>query len=279
MSLLIEPEVLATLLNDKKVLPFDARFSLSDKKQGRALYRQGHIPGAVFADLEEDLSGPVIMGRTGRHPLPEPQVFSEKLRQWGIKKKTHVVVYDDGSHAMAARAWWQLRWAGVKKVFMLHGGMKAWQAGRYPVTKELPERTDSDFEPKYSGFPVMEGNELMANLGTDKYTLIDARGHERFTGEIEPLDAMAGHIPGAVCHPFMDNMDDDGRFLSKKKLRKRFSSLIKEGSAPVLYCGSGVTACHNLFAMEYAGVEGGILYPGSWSDWITDPERPIATEE
>ena len=278
MSLLIEPEVLATLLNDKKVLPMDARFSLSDKRQGKELYRQGHIPGAVYADLEEDLSGPVISGKTGRHPLPDKKKFAKKLREWGIKKKTTVIVYDDGSHAMAGKAWWQLRWAGVKKVLVLHGGIKAWQAARYPMTINIPNRSGTDFEPSFKGMPVVQVDELQLHLDDEKHTLIDARGHERFSGRKEPLDFRAGHIPTAVCRPFMDNMDDSGRFLSKNELKKQFRCLIKKESLPVHYCGSGVTACHNLLAMEYAGIEGSALYPGSWSEWIVDPERPIVTE-
>lgn len=278
MSLLIEPEVLATLLNDKKVLPMDARFSLSDRRQGKELYRQGHIPGAVFADLEEDLSGPVISGQTGRHPLPDKKKFAKKLREWGIKRKTTVIVYDDGSHAMAARAWWQLRWAGIKKVLVLHGGIKAWQAARYPMTTDIPDRSGTDFEPSFKGMPVVQVDELLLHLEDGRYTLIDARGHERFSGRKEPLDLRAGHIPTAICHPFMDNMDDSGRFLSKKELRKQFRCLVEEDSLPVHYCGSGVTACQNLLAMEYAGIEGSALYPGSWSEWITDPERPVVTE-
>lgn len=278
MPLLIEPEVLATLLNDKKVLPVDARFSLSDRRQGRDFYRQGHIPGAVYVDLEEDLSGPVVSGKTGRHPLPDKKKFAKKLREWGIKRKTTVIVYDDGSHAMAARAWWQLRWAGVKKVLVLHGGIKAWQAARYPMTCDLPERFGTDFEPSFRGMPVIQADELLSDLDSGKLTLIDARGHERFSGRKEPLDHRAGHIPTAKCRPFMDNMDDSGRFLSKKELKRQFADLVANGSMPVHYCGSGVTACHNLLAMEYAGIGGSVLYPGSWSEWIVDPERPVVTE-
>ena len=278
MSLLIEPEVLATLLNDKKVLPLDARFSLSDKRQGWELYQRGHIPGAVYADLEQDLSGAVVAGRTGRHPLPDQKKFANKLREWGIKRKTMVVVYDDGSHAMAARAWWQLRWAGIKKVGVLHGGIKSWQAARYPMTRDIPDRSGTDFEPSFKGMPAVEADELLAHLKSEKYILIDARGHERFSGKNEPLDFKAGHIPGAVCRPFMDNLDESGRFLPKKELRQQFRAMIANGSLPVHYCGSGVTACHNLLAMEYAGIEGGILYPGSWSEWIVDSQRPVAAE-
>lgn len=278
MTLLIEPEVLATLLNDKKVLPMDARFSLSNKKLGRELYQQGHIPGAVYADLEEDLSGPVITGKTGRHPLPDKLHFANKLRDWGIKRKTTVIVYDDGSHAVAARAWWLLRWAGVKKVMVLHGGIKAWMAARYPMTTDLPERSGTDFKPSFQNMPVVQVDELVLHLGDGKYSLIDARSPERFSGKKEPQDFKAGHIPSARCRPFMDNMDDSGRFLSKKELRKQLSEVITEDSSPVHYCGSGVTACHNILAMEYAGIEGSVLFPGSWSEWINDPERPVVVD-
>ncbi|KEQ19792.1 hypothetical protein GZ78_07985 [Endozoicomonas numazuensis] len=269
--------MLATLLTDPKVIVLDARFSLADPKLGQALYGQGHIPGSRYIDLEKDLSAPVISGKTSRHPLPEPDAFAERLRAQGISKTTHVVVYDDGGHAMAARAWWQLRWVGVKSVQVLHGGFKSWVAGHYPVTTDIPVITKSDFSADVDHSMTVSASDVLNQLKNPVFRLIDARAPERFAGEVEPLDNKAGHIPGAVCHPFTANMDDSGSFLSEQQLQKQLGDLMVDGLEPVFYCGSGVTACHNLLAMEYAGMLGAKLYPGSWSEWITDENRPVAT--
>ncbi len=268
--------MLATLLHDDKVVLLDARFSLSNPREGKMLYDQGHIPGALYADLEQDLSGGIIPGRTGRHPLPDPLDFTTTVRRWGVTENTNIVVYDEGGHVMAARAWWLLRWAGFNKVFLLHGGVKAWQGARYPMTTEVAHRTASDVSPSYDGMPVISSAEIANELGGQHFTLIDARGEERFRGDAEPLDSRAGHIPGAICHPFANNMDEQGRFLSRESLRQQFENIILQGSYPVFYCGSGVSACHNIFAMACAGLNQAILYPGSWSEWITDPHHPIA---
>ena len=279
MSPLIEPEVLATLLNNERVVILDARFDLASPTAGRLFYNQSHLPGAYYADLEDDLSGTIISGQTGRHPLPEPDVFAEKLRVWGIDDDTHVVVYDDGGYAMAARAWWQLRWIGVQHVSVLHGGYKAWIAGKYPVTSETPAVHFSHFISRLhdQDQDLVSASDILHQLENPVMCLVDARSHERYAGESEPIDARAGHIPGAICHPFSDNMDDEGRFLPPEQLRETFAVLLPEGLEPVFYCGSGVTACHNLLAMEYAGLSGAKLYPGSWSEWITDESRPVAT--
>ncbi|MFK0570687.1 sulfurtransferase [Endozoicomonas sp.] len=280
MPLLIEPEMLATLLKDEHLILLDARFSLAEPKQGRVMYLQGHIPGATYGNLEEDLSGLIVPGKTGRHPLPEPEDWLATLRSWGIDEQSQVVVYDDGSHAMAARAWWLLRWAGVFQVKILHGGMKAWLAGRYPVTADIPKRPESQHRFSTGYMPVVSAEDLLVEMESEGngqlHKLIDARAYERFRGDEESLDPVAGHIPGAVCRPFTENLDEDGRFLSADNLREILTSLIGEDSRPVFYCGSGVTACHNIFAMEYAGLSGATLYPGSWSEWITDPGHPIA---
>ncbi|MGI9276005.1 MAG: sulfurtransferase [Endozoicomonas sp.] len=277
MSPLIEPEVLATLLNDARVVIIDARFNLTEAQLGLTMYRQGHIPGAQFADLEKDLSGPVVPGKTGRHPLPDLDTLAEKIRHWGISEKSHVVVYDDGGHAMAARAWWLFRWAGLKKIQVLHGGIKAWQAGRYPMTSEQSLAEVSDFQSQVNPGMTVSADDIMQQLPSKQCCLIDARAIERFSGETEPLDSRAGHIPGAFCHPFTVNMDDSGEFLPRATLRARLEKVINNHPEPVFYCGSGVTACHNILAMEYAGLSGARLYPGSWSEWITDPARPIET--
>lgn len=279
MSPLIEPEVLATLLNDERVVILDARFDLASPTAGRSLYKQNHLPGAYYADLEDDLCGPIVSGQTGRHPLPEPDLFAEQVRAWGIDDDTHVVVYDDGGHAMAARAWWQLRWIGVQHVSVLHGGYKAWIAGKYPVTTEIPAVHFSHFISRLQEQVLVSSADVLNQLECPVMCLIDARSHERYAGESEPIDARSGHIPGAICHPFSDNMDNEGRFLPPEQLRETFAALLSEGLEAVFYCGSGVTACHNLLAMEYAGLPGAKLYPGSWSEWITDESRPVATLE
>ncbi len=277
MSLLIEPEVLATLLNDDKITLLDTRYSLTDSSFGKKMYQQGHIPGAVYADLEDDLSGPVIPGKTGRHPLPAPESFVEKVQQWGIDSNSHVIIYDDGSHAMAARAWWQLNWIGIKNVSLLHGGIKAWLAGRYPLTSAKTQVSNTRFAFNGHQRPTAKAEDIFAQLDHPVLSLIDARAPERFSGEMEPLDSRAGHIPGAVCYPFTRNMDDNGRFLSPEQLRKQLVTLIDPAKQSVFYCGSGVTACHNIFAMELAGYTDSVLYPGSWSEWIVDPARPLET--
>lgn len=283
MPLLIEPEMLVTLLRDEHLVVLDARFSLAEPKQGRVMYHQGHIPGAVYVDLEKDLSGLIVPGETGRHPLPKTEDWLATLRSWGVDEQSQVVVYDDGSHAMAARAWWLLRWSGVSQVKILHGGMKAWLAGRYPVKADILARPESQHWFSTGHMPVISAEDLLVEMESEGsgflHKLIDARAYERFRGEEESLDSVAGHIPGAVCRPFTENLDEDGRFLSADNLREIFTSLIGEDYRPVFYCGSGVTACHNIFAMEYAGLSGATLYPGSWSEWITDPRRPVAKDQ
>ncbi|WP_330926051.1 sulfurtransferase [Candidatus Sororendozoicomonas aggregata] len=277
MSLLVEPEVLATLPGDTRARVLDARFSLADASQGRSLYNEAHIPGALYVDLEQDLSGPVIVGKTGRHPLPEAFHFSKKLQSWGIDETTQVVVYDEGSHAMAARAWWLLRWMGLTRVCVLHTGLKGWLAEDRPVSAELPVITPTTFESEGGHMPVISADTITRSLAADAaMTLIDARAVERFNGQVEPIDPRAGHIPGALCHPFTDNMDQQGRFLPPPVLKETLEPLLRGDDRAVFYCGSGVTACHNLLAMEYAGLGTGVLYPGSWSEWVTDVNRPIA---
>ena len=252
----------------------DARFDLSDLKAGQNAYRQGHILGAIYADLEQDLSGPVVPGITGRHPLPDPAVFLEKLRMWGISRKTSIVVYDDGNHAMAARAWWLLRWMGLTEVAILHGGMKGWLAGGYPVTNEQSAISKTELMLTAGAMPTITVDELFKVFHSPEYQLVDARSEERFNGSAEPIDSKAGHIPGATCHPFTRNMDEQGRFLPVRELKATFEKFQAGGRETIFYCGSGITACHNLFAMAYAGLDVGKLYPGSWSEWITGAARP-----
>lgn len=276
--LLTAPQ-LAERLSAPELRILDCRFALDDPAYGRTRYAEGHVPGAQFADLERDLSGPIIKGVTGRHPLPDPARLQEALRAWGVDQDSTIVLYDDGPGAFAARAWWLLAWLGKRDgVFLLDGGFQAWQAAGLPVTAQVTEPARGDFTARPDACLVVEADQLGRRLAEPGLTLIDARALPRFRGEVEPLDPVAGHIPGARCAPFTENLGADGRFLPPEQLRQRFENLLA-GRNPeqlVAYCGSGVTACHNLFAMSLAGLPLAPLYAGSWSEWITDPARPVA---
>ncbi|MDC0689570.1 sulfurtransferase, partial [Mitsuaria sp. RG] len=280
LAQLITPQQLAECLDAPGLVILDCRFALEDVDYGQRSYAEGHIAGAHFADLERDLSGPVVKGRTGRHPLPDPQRLVERLREWGVDNDSQVVLYDDGPGAFAARAWWLLAWLGKREaVFILDGGLKAWHAAHLPLSLDSPARREGTF----SGDPDMklliDATHLGKRLDDPALTLIDARGLPRFLGEVEPIDPVAGHIPGAKCAAFTDNLGADGRFLPTDKLKQRFAEKLA-GRSPedlVAYCGSGVTACHNLFALALAGYPLGRLYAGSWSEWINDPQRGVAT--
>jgi len=282
LAQLITPQQLAECLDAPGLVILDCRFALEDVDYGQRSYAEGHIAGAHFADLERDLSGPVVKGRTGRHPLPDPQRLVERLREWGVDNDSQVVLYDDGPGAFAARAWWLLAWLGKREaVFILDGGLKAWHAAHLPLSLDSPARREGTF----SGDPDMklliDATHLGKRLDDPALTLIDARGLPRFLGEVEPIDPVAGHIPGAKCAAFTDNLGADGRFLPTDKLKQRFAEKLA-GRSPedlVAYCGSGVTACHNLFALALAGYPLGRLYAGSWSEWINDPQRGVATGE
>ncbi|MDD7804784.1 MAG: sulfurtransferase [Endozoicomonas sp. (ex Botrylloides leachii)] len=272
---LIEPELLTLLLHDELVRVLDVRFNLSDTQQGRYLYQQAHIPGAVYVDLEQDLSNHAMIGRAGRHPLPDPARFLEKIQAWGIQQASKIIIYDAGNHAMAARAWWLLRWMGLTNVAVLHGGMKVWRADNYPLDAGRPVFKRSTIKLQPGHMPVANIETIFNGLGSAKFKLIDARSEERFYGKSEPIDSRSGHIPGAICHPFTRNMDKQGRFLSAQQLEKLFIPLLDGREEKIFYCGSGITACHNILAMEYAGLGTGTLYPGSWSEWVIDPKRPV----
>jgi thiosulfate/3-mercaptopyruvate sulfurtransferase len=251
----------------------DCRASLASAEAGRELYRQGHLPGASFADLLHDLSGPILPGRTGRHPLPPIETFVARVRSWGIGEASQVVVYDDAGGAFAARLWWLLRWLGHESVAVLDGGYPAWIAEGRPVTTQAPILAVGDFSPRARTDWLVQARDLMQS---SPRKLFDARAPERFRGDVEPIDPVAGHIPGALSLPFADNLQE-GRFRPAAELRERFAAALG-GTAPeeaVVYCGSGVTACHDLLAFAHAGLPIPKLYAGSWSEWITDPERPV----
>jgi thiosulfate/3-mercaptopyruvate sulfurtransferase len=275
---LITAQQLAERLEAPVIL--DCRFALEDLDYGQRSYACGHIAGAHFADLERDLSGPIVKGVTGRHPLPEPKHLVEKLRAWGIDNDSEVVLYDDGPGAFAARAWWLLAWLGKRSgVSILDGGLKAWHAAGLPLSLDPPPKREGSFSGEPDMGLVIGAEQLAKRLGQPDLTLIDARGLPRFRGEVEPIDPVAGHIPGAQCAAFTDNLGADGRFLPADQLKQRFAQQL--GKRPpeqlVAYCGSGVTACHNLFALSLAGYPLGTLYAGSWSEWITNPQRQVAT--
>ncbi|MEM1125124.1 MAG: sulfurtransferase [Bacteroidota bacterium] len=244
----------------------DCRFRLSDPAYGRRAHAAGHIPGAVYAHLNDDLSGPVVPGQTGRHPLPDPQRLAYQLGRWGVHKEAQVVAYDDLGGAIASRLWWLLRWLGHRAVAVLDGGWDAWTHAGLPIETVAPVPASRRFTPHLHPHLIADADEVAAGVPC----LLDARAAERYRGEHEPIDPVAGHIPGALNTPFKDSLTAAGFMRSPEALRTRFGPVLA-GRAPedtVVYCGSGVTACHVLLAMAHAGLEGARLYPGSWSEWI-----------
>ena len=277
---LIGPEQLAARQQTPGLVILDCRSALEDPDYGQRNYAQGHIEGARFADLNRDLSSPVVKGRTGRHPLPDSDTLVERLRAWGISNDSDIVLYDDGPGMYAARAWWLLAWLGKREgVYLLDGGLKAWHAAGLPLSLDAPGGEPGDFTGDPDMSLVLSASRLQGRLGRPEMTLIDARAEARFRGEVEPIDPVAGHIPGAQCVAFNENLGPDGRFLPPEQLKQRFADKLQDRPAESLvsYCGSGVTACHNLFALCLAGYPLGTLYAGSWSEWIVDPEREVAT--
>lgn len=274
---LVDSEELARHLGDPTWVVFDCRFKLADVHAGRRAYEAEHIPGARYADLDIDLSGPKTPV-SGRHPLPDADLLAKKLGQWGIDASKQVVAYDEGNGALAARFWWLLRWLGHRCVAVLDGGYAAWrQEGRATETR-VPVPAPAHFEPRVEDTLWVCTTEVETMLEKSNRLLIDARSSARFRGKQETLDSVAGHIPGAVNRPFEANLDSTGRFLPAARLHEEFTGLVagRPANAVIHSCGSGVTACHNLLAMEIAGLSGSRLYPGSWSEWIRDPRRPIA---
>lgn len=273
---LIDPATLAARLGDPRVVVVDCRFELADPAAGERAYLAAHIPGAVFADLERDLSGPKTP-TTGRHPLPAPDQLTATFRRLGIAPSLQVVAYDQDAGGFASRLWWLLRWLGHDAVAVLDGGFARWvEEGR-----DTRSGRDTRAATTFTGTPrdgfVMSASAVAALQEQPAgWRLIDARAPERYRGDVEPIDPVAGHIPGAVNHPFLRNVSN-GRFRSPEDLRAEFAALL--GDVPpartVCYCGSGVTACQNLLALEHAGLGGGKLYAGSWSEWVTDPTRPV----
>ena len=275
-QILVSSEVLVNQLTNPGWIVVDCRFALSDSDAGRLAYKESHIPGAHYAHLDEDLSGPVT-SESGRHPLPDPDQFCQTVGAWGVTPKSQVVVYDDTGGAIAARLWWLLRWLGHSNVALLDGGWQRWQALGFPVQHTIPVTLPTKYPAAEPGQTWLTTAQVIQALEEGEITLVDARTSERFVGEVEPIDPVAGHIPGAVNRSMQLNLDRNGLFKPAEQLRAEFESLLKNRSEEdvVHMCGSGVTACHNLLAMEQAGLTGSRLYPGSWSEWIRDSARPI----
>lgn len=274
----IEPAEVVPHLGDPRWAIVDCRFDLAKPGAGYAQYRSGHIPGARYAHLNQDLSGPITPS-TGRHPLPPLEEFARQLGTWGIDERSQVIAYDDAAGAIAARLWWMLHWVGHEAAAVLNGGLKAWLAAGLPLEVDERRPTPATFVARPRAEQAVTLDELVPALADRSVVLVDARSADRFAGQNETLDPVAGHVPGARNHPFMSNLDAERRFLPTHVLRERWSKTLADASADrvVTMCGSGVTACHDLLALQIAGFSGARLYPGSWSEWIRDARRPIAT--
>ncbi len=271
---IISPETLLSQIDQSGQRIIDCRFYLAQPDAGRQAYLESHIPGAIYAHLDDELSGKIIPGKTGRHPLPDIQQLSRLFSFWGIDESTQVIIYDQGHSGIAARLWWMLHWLGHPIAAVLDGGWEGWLNTEGPCTDKIATITPSTFIAKLQAGWVVEADDLLAK---DAFLLMDARAASRFKGLEEPIDPVAGHIPGAVSMPFLENLTALGRWRKPDELARRFAQGQASERPVVCYCGSGVTACNNLLAMYYAGLGMKKLYPGSWSHWITDKDRPIST--
>ncbi|MBL8516438.1 MAG: sulfurtransferase [Betaproteobacteria bacterium] len=276
--MLVTTAELANHLHDPAWMLFDTRHDLIDTTKGPREYSQGHIEGAHFLSIDDDLSA-AKTGTNGRHPLPDAGAFAARMAALGASPDHQFVIYDGTGGMYAARLWWMLRWIGAPNVALLDGGIAKWMVEKRPVTPATPRpRTPvaNGFKPQ-SGLTVDAGD-VLAHLGDAQRTVLDARAGERYRGEVEPIDPVAGHIPDAVNRFWQANLNPDGTFKTRDDLHREYSQVLagRPPSAIVHQCGSGVTACHNLFAMEWAGLAGSRLYPGSWSEWVADPSRPVA---
>lgn len=276
MNLLVTTQELAAHLNDPDWIIFDTRHDLSDTEMGRHAYAEDHIPGAFFLHMDDDLSSPKN-GRNGRHPLPDQRDFAARMAALGLTRGKHAVVYDDAGGMVASRLWWMLRWLGMGRVVLLDGGYPKWLREGRPVTSQVPVPVPARNDFVLQAGMTVDTGFVLSRLGDAGRVVLDARSPERYRGEQEPLDPVAGHIPGAVNRPFKSNLNADGTFRPAGLLRAEYLELL-QGRAPgqmVHQCGSGITACHNLFAMELVGLTGSRLYPGSWSEWVADRSRPV----
>jgi thiosulfate/3-mercaptopyruvate sulfurtransferase len=272
---LVDARTLSTGRDDFVI--FDCRFDLANVHWGEAQFAESHLPGAQYLHLDRDLSSPITPD-SGRHPLPDPEVFARRLGALGVDPECQLVAYDQGNGAHAARLWWLARWIGLTRVAVLDGGFAAWRAAGLPLESAVRTRAPRVLTARVRPDAWVTSAQLDALRLRPGTLLVDARGTERFAGRNETIDPVAGHVPGARNRPFLDNLGADGRFLAPAELRQRWSTLL--GSLPpagvISMCGSGVTACQNLLALEHAGLPGARLYAGSWSEWIRDPGRPVA---
>jgi len=279
---LISAAELQQHINNPTFAILDCRAELTDPNAGAAAFAAGHIPGAQHADSDRDLSdkspGPNGEFR-GRHPLPVIDHFIETLRGWGVYPNSQVIAYDAHGSMFAARVWWMLRWVGHKSVAVLDGGLPAWEALGGELTQAVINRPRGSITRQASLVSSVSADDVLANLSARARVVLDARAADRFRGENETIDPVAGRIPGAKNRWFKDNLQADGKFKSPDLLRSEYSALIKSPGSTIMQCGSGISACHNLLAMEIAGLPGAMLYPGSWSEWSSDPARPIAVGE
>jgi thiosulfate/3-mercaptopyruvate sulfurtransferase len=279
-STLIDAATLAQHVTDPNWVILDCRHDLLNAAYGRNAFAEGHIQNAQFASIDDDMSGPKAgSGPTfrGRHPLPDRAALVETLRGFGINDDTQVVACDAQGGMYAARAWWLLRWIGHEAVAVLDGGLAAWTAAGQPLVTPVAPRPRGNISERASLTRTVSAAELVENLSSARYQVVDARANDRFRGENETIDPVGGHIPGAKNRFFKDNLAADGRFKDAASLKAAFAPLFGSAADAVMQCGSGVTACHNLLAMEIAGLPGAALYPGSWSEWCADPSRPVAT--
>jgi thiosulfate/3-mercaptopyruvate sulfurtransferase len=273
---IIPPEALHARLGSSDLVILDCRHSLADFALGRRLYDESHIPGAFFAGVEEDLAGPKT-GKNGRHPLPDPQTFARFLSERGVNDATQIVAYDAGADMFAARLWFLCRWIGHDATAVLDGGLAAWNALGFPVTAAPPEaRREGRLTIALRPELVVGADFVLAHLNSEEVQLVDARAFERFSGETEPIDPVGGHIPGAKQRWFKDNFESDGRLKSPERLREEFAENGFDSKRTVHQCGSGVSSAVNHLAMVHAGLEGSRIYNGSWSEWVSDPARPVA---
>jgi len=278
-TLLISPHLLAAHLDDPNWIVFDCRFLLSQPDEKEADYFKAHIPGAIYAHLDRDLSAQIIPGKTGRHPLPTPEETARRFGRMGIGPGLQVVAYDDQGGSLAAvRLWWMLRWLGHEAAAVLDGGWKAW------LNEDRPVRTGRETRPLQT-FIARPGEEMYVTSDeieklrkSPDHRVIDVRAAERYRGEVEPIDPIAGHIPGALNAPYSNNLNDEGKFRTPQELREYYTKLLGDTPAErvIFYCGSGVTSIHSLLAMHIAGMGEARLYAGSWSEWIASRQRPVA---
>ncbi len=276
--MLVSTAQLALHLNDPAWVIFDCRHDLMDVARGGRVYREGHISGAHFASVDGDLSG-AKTGANGRHPLPAAEVFAAFLARHGVSAASTIVAYDDAGGLYAARLWWMARWIGLTQVALLDGGLPKWIAEGRAVAQEVPVAKPATLRAQVDSSQVWSAADVLGHLSDPAFALVDARAAERYRGDVEPMDPVAGHIPGAVNRFYKTNLQADLTFRPAQELKEEFNTLLGNKSPANVghQCGSGITACANLFAMEYAGLSGSKLYAGSWSEWVADPARPVVT--